>query len=309
MRRLPPLPAIRVFEAAARHGNFTKAASELGMTQAAVSYQIRLLEERLGVPLFIRSKQRVSLSDAGRKVAPLVTGAFDTLSEAFSGLVDEDEGVLAISTAQTFALNWLAPRLGGFQIARPELAVRLQTSHLLVDFAADDVDVAIRMGNGGWPGLREHFLFRLCGTPMCTPEFLERHAVRTAADVMRAPRLSPEDIWWRLWAGEMGVAVPDGSGAPGIRLDSQVAEGQAALAGHGIAVLTPVFWRAELASGRLVAPFPHLIPEGRAMWLVYPEHKRGRAKIRAFREWLLGEVAKEASAGPAELFTQPETPR
>ncbi|HEY0043312.1 MAG TPA: LysR substrate-binding domain-containing protein [Allosphingosinicella sp.] len=309
MRRLPPLPAIRVFEAAARHENFTRAAAELGMTQAAVSYQIRLLEERLGVPLFTRSKQRVSLSDAGRRVAPLVTGAFDGLSEAFASLVEEDEGVLTISTAQTFALNWLAPRLGSFQIEQPALAVRLQTGNELVDFAADDVDVAVRMGHGGWPGLRQHFLFRLCGTPMCAPDFAERHGIRTPADVMRVPRLSPEDIWWNLWAAEVGIAAPDGSGPPGIRLDSQVAEGQAALAGHGIGILTPLYWRAELASGRLVTPFGKMISEGRGLWLVYPEHKRGRAKIRAFREWLLREVAKEAAAGPAEMFTPPEGPR
>src|SRR3712207_122666 len=112
MRKMPPLPAVRVFEAAARHENFTTAAAELGMTQAAVSYQIKLLEERLGVPLFIRSKRRVSLTDAGRKVAPLVSGAFDALADAFDGAVADDESVLTISTTQTFASNWMAPRLG-----------------------------------------------------------------------------------------------------------------------------------------------------------------------------------------------------
>src|SRR5688500_15256920 len=112
MRHLPPLPSVRVFEAAARHENFTQAAAELGMTQAAVSYQIKLLEERLGVALFQRSKQRVTLSEAGRQVAPSVSNAFDTMSEAFSSLIDKDETLLVISTAQTFASNWLAPRLG-----------------------------------------------------------------------------------------------------------------------------------------------------------------------------------------------------
>src|SRR5919202_6175978 len=124
MRRLPPLAAVRAFEAAARHENFTLAAAELGLTQAAVSYQIKLLEDRLGVPLFVRSKRRVTLSDAGRRVAPLVSTAFDGISEAFAGLVDDDESVLTISTTQTFASNWLAARLGAFQLARPELAVR-----------------------------------------------------------------------------------------------------------------------------------------------------------------------------------------
>src|SRR3712207_4157238 len=110
MRKIPPLPAVRVFEAAARHENFTTAAAELGMTQSAVSYQIKLLEERLGVPLFTRSKRRVTLSDAGRKAAPLLSGAFDAISDAFSMIVDDDEGVLTISTTQTFASNCMAAR-------------------------------------------------------------------------------------------------------------------------------------------------------------------------------------------------------
>src|SRR5688500_4307548 len=138
MRHLPPLPSFWVFEAAARHENFTLAASELGMTQAAVSYQIRLLEERLGVPLFVRSKRRVTLSEAGRRLAPVVSDAFDRLSEGFSGLVDEDASVLALTPAQTFASNWLAARLRGFQIARPEPAGRLPALHASAELAARD---------------------------------------------------------------------------------------------------------------------------------------------------------------------------
>ena len=275
------------------------------MTQAAVSYQIRLLEERLGVPLFHRARQRVTLTDAGRRVAPLLSDAFDRMSDAFGGLVDEDESVLTISTAQTFASNWLAPRLGAFQIERPELAVRLQTGSRLVDFARDDVDVAIRMGSGPWPGLREHFLFRLHSTPICSPEFRDRHAIRTPEDLLRVPRLSPEDIWWKQWLAEMGVAEPEGVRPGGIRLDSQVTEGNAALAGHGVGMLTPLFWKAELASGRLVQLFPHIIAEPRALWLVYPEHKRGRAKLRGFRDWLLRAVGQEAATAPPAVFSPP----
>jgi LysR family transcriptional regulator, glycine cleavage system transcriptional activator len=304
MRPLPPLPAVKVFEAAARHENFTQAAAELGMTQAAVSYQIRLLEERLGIALFVRSKRRVTLSDAGRRVAPTVSTAFDTISEAFAGLVEEDEGVLSISTAQTFASNWLAGHLGAFQVARPELAVRLQTSNGLVDFARDDADVAIRMGAGSWPGLRAHFLFHHHFTPMCTPEFRDRHDLREPRDVLRVPRLTPDDEWWKLWLSAAGVPVPE-ERSPGIRLDSQATEGQAAMAGHGLGMLTPMFWKAELASGRLVQPFVLIACERRAHWLVYPEHKRGRAKIRAFRDWLLAEIAAEAPAGPPEAFRPP----
>jgi LysR family glycine cleavage system transcriptional activator len=305
MRHLPPLPAVRVFEAAARHENFTQAAAELGMTQAAVSYQVRLLEERLGLPLFQRVKQRVTLTDAGRRLAPLVTGAFDGLAEAFAGVVDVDESVLAISTTQTFASNWLAPRLGRFQVARPELAVRLQTDNRLVDFARDDVDVAIRMGAGPWPGLRHHFIFRLHSTPLCSPEFLARHEIREPRDLMRVTRLSADDIWWKQWLEVAGIAEGEAKGPPGLRMDSQVVEGQAAMAGHGVAMLCPLFWRTEIAAGRLVQPFDLVLAEPLSLWLVYPEHKRGRAKVRAFRDWLLAEAAADAAAGPAEMFAGP----
>lgn len=308
MRRLPPLASVRVFEAAARHENFTRAAGELGMTQAAVSYQIRLLEERLGLSLFTRSRQRVILSAAGRRIAPALSAAFDSIADAFSALVDEDESVLSIDTAQTFATNCLAGRLGAFQIERPELAVRLHTTSRLVDFARDDADVAIRMGRGPWPGLRQDFLFHLHSTPMCSPDYRDRHGIERPDDLLRLNRLNPQDEWWTLWLTRAGVAEPE-PGAAGIRLDSQVAEGQAALAGHGVGMLTPMFWKAELASGRLVQLFSLVTCEGRAHWLVYPEHKRARHKVRAFREWLLREVAAEAAAGPAEVFTPgPELP-
>ncbi|HEX8666864.1 MAG TPA: transcriptional regulator GcvA [Allosphingosinicella sp.] len=304
MRHLPPLAAVRAFEAAARHENFTQAAGELGMTQAAVSYQIRILEERLGVPLFVRSKRRVTLTDAGRKVASDVSEAFDSISEAFSSLVDEDESVLAISAAQTFASNWLAPRLGTFQLSRPDLAVRIHTSNALTDFARDEVDVAIRMGRGPWPGLRQEFLFCLHATPACTPEFRERHALERPEDLLRVPRLNSDDVWWKQWLAAAGVDLPV-ERQPGIRLDSQALEGNAALAGHGAGMLTPLFWRSDFASGRLIQPFPIVVVTGPALWLVCPEHKRGRAKIRAFRDWLLREIAEEAGPGPPEAFTPP----
>jgi len=305
MRHLPPLPSVRVFEAAARHENFTLAAGELGMTQAAVSYQIRLLEERLGVPLFVRSKRRVTLSEAGRRLAPVVSEAFDRLSEGFSGLVDEDESVLTISTAQTFASNWLAARLGGFQIARPELAVRLLTSNAMTDFASDDVDVAVRMGSGPWPGLRQHFLFCLYATPLCTPDFRDRHRLERPDDLLRVPRLNAHDWWWKQWLEEAGVAFEDEPPRQGIRLDSQALEGNAALAGHGVGLLTPLYWRSEIGAGRLVQPFDLVVVSGPALWLVYPEHKRNRGKIRAFRDWLLGEMAAEAEMAPADAFRTP----
>lgn len=306
MRHIPPLAAVRVFEAAARHGNFTKAAEELGMSQAAVSYQIKLIEERLGMALFLRDKRQVTLSDAGRRIAPLVSGAFDTLSDAFAALMDDDQSLLSISTTQTFASNWVAPRLGLFHIDHPELAVRLETDSRLVDFSRDAVDVAIRSGAGPWPGLKHHFLFRTHVTPMCSPEFLANHPLDTPVHLLTVPRLSPGDMWWTLWFAAAGLADHQPQGTRGIRLDSQAAEGNAALAGHGVGMLSPLMWRNELASGRLVQPFDLTVLEGPSYWLVYPEHKRNQAKIRMFRDWLLREIAAQAAHGPPEVYAEPE---
>jgi LysR family glycine cleavage system transcriptional activator len=210
MRTLPPLAAVRVFEAAARHQSFTQAAAELGMTQAAVSYQIKLLEERLGVPLFLRAKRRVQLSEAGRRAAALVTTGLDQIADAFSGLLADNEGVLTVSTTQTFASEWLAPRLGRFQLPRPELAVRLLTQNNIIDFAREEADVAIRSSPDPlqWPGLRAHFLFRLHGTPLCTPEFRDLHNLRRPEDVLHVPRITPDDYWWDLWFEKRASRLP-----------------------------------------------------------------------------------------------------
>ena len=307
MRRLPPLSAVKVFEAAARHENFTQAAAELGMTQAAVSYQIRLLEDRLRIPLFLRSKRRVTLSEAGRRAAPLVSAGFDSIADAFAAVLADDRGVLAISTTQTFASNWLAPRLGSFQIARPELAVRLHTDTRVIDFAREEIDVGIRSTSGApdWPGLKAHFLFRLHSTPLCSPDFRDRYRIEQPADLLDVPRLSPEDSWWAYWFKAAGVAAAAAGSAPGIRFDTQAMEGNAALAGVGVSMLTPMFWRSELASGRLVRLFDRVSFEGPGYWLVYPDYKRGQPKIAAFRDWIAAEVAADAAREPAEIFVEP----
>lgn len=311
MRRLPPLSAVKVFEAAARHENFTRAAAELGMTQAAVSYQIRILEERLGVPLFLRSRRRVTLSEAGRRAAPLVGRAFDTLEDAFGAMVAQDESVLTISTTQTFASNWIAPRLGAFQLARRELAVRLDTDNRIIDFAREEKDVAIRSTlarDPEWPGLRAHFLFRIHATPMATPAFRDVHRIERPEDLLRVPRLSPEDEWWDLWLRAAGLRVPEPQAATGIRFDAQAMEGQAALSGAGVGMLTPLFWRPELSGGRLVQLFPLVSFDGPGYWLVYPEHRRAQAKIRTFRDWILAEVEALKASEPADAFERPSGP-
>jgi LysR family glycine cleavage system transcriptional activator len=308
MRHLPPLAAVRVFEAAARHENFTSAAAELGMTQAAVSYQIKLLEERLGAPLFRREKRRVTLTDTGRRIAPLVSGAFDTLDEAFGRARTDSEAVLTISCSNTFASNWLAIRLFGFQMSRPGLAVRLNTTDQIVDFARDEVDVAIRTSVEPWPGLVSHFLMRSPIAPLASSEFLARHPpIRSPADVMRLPRLTPDDSWWTAWLEQVGGgAAPETPNQAGVRLDSQVMEGNAAMAGQGIAILNPALWRNELRAGRLIQPLPQIAFGRRCYWLVYPEHKRNAPKIKAFRAWIEGEMRADSHDDKSGVFAPPE---
>jgi LysR family transcriptional regulator, glycine cleavage system transcriptional activator len=305
MPRLPPLSAVRVFESAARHENFTQAGAELGMTQAAVSYQIRLLEERLGLPLFARARGRVTLTEAGRRIAPLVGSAFETLEEAFSGLVADDQGLLSVSTAQTFATTWLAPRVGAFQVKHADLAVRLSTDNRLVDFSAGEFHAAVRIGRGGWPGLKCHFLFRLAFSPICSAELARRHRLERPEQLLHLPRLSPADDWWSEWFARAGVALPDGGQSGGLVLDNQVIEANAAFAGAGVAMMTPMFWRGELESGRLVQPFPLVHVTDRSHWLVYPEARRTQPKIVALRDWLLAEARAAAKGEPPEMFSEP----
>ena len=300
MRHLPPLTAVRVFESAARHENFTKAAAELGMTQAAVSYQIKLLEERLNVPLFKRERRRVTLTDPGRRVAAEVGRAFDTLDGAFASLRAEDEKTLTLTSSYTCANTWFAWRLGSFQMANPETAVRLLTDDALVDFAGEEVDVGVRTGMGEWPGLCADLLFQVFFTPMCSPAFLDRHGPLTPEDLLRVPRIGPEDPWWAVWLRDAGVTIPDET-PRGIRLGYQAHEGHAAMAGQGMAMLTPFFWRNDIAEGRLVCPFDQLSSRGWGYWLVYAEQRRNVPKIKRFRDWLLGEVRRDLAALNASM--------
>ena len=306
MRRLPPLAAVRVFEAAARHQNFTTAGAELGMTQAAVSYQVKLLEERLGVTLFRRERGRVALSETGQRIAPLIAKAFDDLDSAFSVARSSGEGVLTVSCSTTFGPNWLAPRIGAFQLKAPDIAVRLHTSNTLVDFARDDVDVAIRGGRGEWPGLCAHFLMRMPLMVRASPDLLAKGpGVRTPDDIMRLPRISPDDSWWRVWREQVGGEIDEGA-PPGIRMDTQLAEGQAAIAGSGVAVLNPGLWRDDIRAGRLVPVIDAIAFDPSDFWLVYPEHHRNSRKIRLFRDWILARTSEEAKQGRQEFYQPPD---
>ncbi|TIR18728.1 MAG: LysR family transcriptional regulator [Mesorhizobium sp.] len=289
---LPPLQAIRVFEAVARHLSFTKAAQELGMTQAAASYQIKLLEERIGAPLFLRRPKQIELTGPGQRLAPAVSEAFSILGQAYAAARGGADGLLCVTTVLTFASNWLAQHLGSFQIAHPALAVRLDTSSRLTDFAREDVDLAIRSGGGKWPGLEAHKLLDADFTPMLSPKLAASiGGVKEPADLLRLPILDPGDVWWSQWFEAAGVTGHDLAKRPGSSMGAQAYEANAAMAGHGVAILTRALFKSEIADGRLIQPFDLVGDDGHAYWLVYPTARRNVPKIRAFRDWILAEIA------------------
>lgn len=306
MNRIPPLAAVRSFEAAGRLQNFSRAAEELGMTQAAVSYQIRQLEDRLGRALFVREKGRVRLSETGQRLLPAISNAFATMSDAFAALGSDEADVLTINAVTSFGGTWLSARIGGFQLLYPELAVRMSMGNDLIDFNASNVDVAIRMGRGQWPGLRSDFLMRQHVAPLASPAFVEKHRIREPADLLCVERLAPNDSWWADWFAAAGVATPLAPSRRGIELDSQLQEASAVQAGFGVAMMTPLFWQAEIAAGRMVQPFDTLHISESAMWLVHRENRVGVRKIERFREWLHAELAKDRHRYP-DLLWQPPT--
>jgi LysR family glycine cleavage system transcriptional activator len=291
---LPPLNTFRVFEAAARHLSFTQAASELGMTQAAVSYQIKLLEDRLGVALFRRLTRQLALTDAGQKLSPVVTETFQRLRTAISDLTEGAEGVLSISSINTFATNWLVPRLGRFQVAQPKIAVRLEASPRLVDFAREDFDVGIRGGAGRWPGLVAVPLMTVELSPMVAPALLAKvGGVTRPRDLLQLPLLAPDEENWERWFDAAGEPVQLQPTGPFSTFETQHMLGQAAMSGQGVALLTVGMFGDEIDQGRLVQPFPISVRLEQAYFLVYPESRANTPKIRAFEDWIVAELMQD----------------
>ena len=297
-----PLNAIRVFEAAARLKSFTRAAAELGVTQAAVSWQIKALERRLDQPLFRRLPREVETTAAGERLARAATEAISLLRTALSDMTEEADGVLAVTTLQSLAIQWLAPRIGGFQLTHPKIAVRLETSGRLLDLGRDGFDLGLRSGSGHWPGLEAHYLFPSTRTPLCTPELrAELGGLGHPADLLTAPLIGLDQDWSE-WFTAAGVTTPHPAMGGRLIADLQTIEVTSALAGRGVALGSPILFAPELRQGLLAQPFETTIPQGAGFWMVYPRERRRAPKIVAFRNWLLACVAEDpgmakASAG------------
>ncbi len=292
-RSLPPLNALRAFEAAARHLSFTLAAEELHVTQAAVSHQVKGLEDHLGVALFRRLPRRLYLTEEGQALLPELTAGFDRLAQAVTRVGRQGQaGPLAVTLLTTFALGWLVPRLPRFQLKHPEIDVQLNTSARIVDFAREEVDCGVRHGLGNWPGVSMLRVMDSYLTPLCPPELAGR--LRRYEDLAHVPvvhALGPTDEW-ASWLRAVGL--PDLPLARGPAFDSTMIAVQAAMRGPAVAIGDPRFYPTELESGRLVQPFECVIPEEKAWWFVCLPAMEGRPKIRAFRDWLIEEAAQTA---------------
>lgn len=298
-RRLPPLRSLRAFEAAARHLSFARAAEELHVTPAAISQQVKILEDHLGLALFRRGTG-VTLTEPAAAGLPLVSDAFDRLERAVDRLrAGRDTRPLVVSTPPSFAARWLIPRLERFQARHPDIELRLSASTRLVDFDTEDVDLAIRYGAGLYSGLHVERLKAEAVVAVAHPRLAE--TLRQPADLLGAMLLHNEGMnWdptypdWPRWLAEAGVAETEGAAGPPLRLrpfgDANLVI-QAAMAGLGAALVWHTLVAEDLESGRLVALFPAQ-PLTNAYHLVCPRKHLDSPKVAAFRDW----VREEADA-------------
>ena len=281
MRRLPPLGALRAFEAAARHLSFTRAAAELCVTQAAISHQVRQLEDWLGLKLFARHGHALTLTAEGGSYLSELTHLFDGLAEATARLSGRSQDTLRITALPSFASRWLLPRLGGFRAQHPEIDLKLTTSTTLW----------AHTGLGRWPGLKADLIAREYLSPVCSPALRESLAAPT--DLRHTTLLHDEPKGaWRAWFEHAGVTPPRRTS--GVVFNDAGMALQAAVEGQGVALGRLLLAAEDLAVGRLVQPFDVSMPNDFSYWLVYPRASAGRPDVAAFRAWLLAEARGNA---------------
>jgi LysR family transcriptional regulator, glycine cleavage system transcriptional activator len=292
---LPPLTALRAFDAAARHMSFARAADELNVTPAALSFQIKSLEDHLGAPVFRRLNRAVELTDAGRALAPEAQAAFETLTAGWrAALRTQDHQTLTVTAGPAFTAKWLAPRLYEFAQKHPEIELRFSASLRMMDFARDDVDVAIRFGQGPDEGLYSLPLAAEWVVPVMTPELAKRYPTpQSLTDAVLIVDKSIDFVRpvvnWQSWFDAMGVPMTPNYGPQFSQADHAI---DAALAGVGVALGRRALVIKDLADGRLVAPYPFVLPTGGRFRFICPLGAETRPQVHAFQNWILQEIEK-----------------
>lgn len=295
MKPLPPLTALRAFDAAARHMSFAKAAEELNVTPAALSFQIKSLEDHLGAPVFRRLNRAVELTDAGRALAPDAQVAFETLTAGWRAAQrTQDHQSLTVTAGPAFTAKWLAPRLFDFAQEHPEIELRFSASLRRMNFVRDNIDVAIRFGYGPDPGLYSLPLAAEWVTPVMLPELAARYP--TPESLRDAVLIIDESIDfldpptdWTAWFRGIGMDPLTASGPRFSQADHAM---DAALAGIGVALGRRALVIKDLADGRLVAPYGKALQTGARFRFLCPEGAETRPQIAAFKEWMLREIDK-----------------
>ena len=290
---LPPLSALRAFEAAARHMSFSKAADELHVTPAAVSHQIHALEEDLGVRLFNRMNRSIELTASARVLLPGLTEAFAGIQSSVRRLrAHNDTGTLTVTASPSLAAKWLVLRLHRFQEQHPEVDVRISATDAIVDLAKGDFDIAIRYGAGRYSGLEVELLLKNEVFPACSPQLLTNGPpLRTPADLPahalihdQAVERDPLVPTWSMWLKAAGVTnVP---AITGLSFNNMHLALDAAISGHGVVLAQSTIAAADLAAGRLVRLFSLALPDQFAFYIVTAPGALERLKVRAFRDWL-----------------------
>jgi LysR family transcriptional regulator, glycine cleavage system transcriptional activator len=293
LRRLPPLNALKAFEAAARSESFTRAAEELNVTQGAVSHQVKALEDTLGVRLFNREHQRLTMTEAGREYLAVVRDALDRIAVGTDRLLQrQSSGVLTVSTSPDFAAKWLVYRLGRFAEAHPGIDLRVSATMHHVDFAREDVDLAVRHGDGQWPGLDA---VRLCTEqlfPVCSPKLVSgRNRITKASDLLKFPLLHLDD--WKTWTRWFEAAGVDNPAFHGPTLNRASMLIDAAVDGQGIALARTALAAWDIINGRLVRPIDGSLRLSNTYWIVCPKVNAALPKLVSFRKWLLAEATDD----------------
>ncbi|WP_338339038.1 LysR family transcriptional regulator AmpR [Xanthomonas euvesicatoria] len=280
-----PLNALRAFEAAARHQNLTRAANELYVSQAALSHQIKALEQQLGTSLFHRLPRGVALTDEGAALAPVLGEAFDRIAATLERFADgRYREVLSVGVVGTFATGWLLPRLAAFHATHADIELRLSTNNNRVDLAGEGLDLAIRFGDGDWQGQVAEAVMEAPFAPVCAPAMAR--GLRVPEDLARVPLLRSYrlDEWPQWFRAARATEVP----ARGSMFDSSLTLASAAAAGAGVALLPLPMFRQDLDAGRLVCPFPITIDAGR-YWLTRLRSRPQSDAGRRLRDWLLAQ--------------------
>jgi len=295
-RFLPPMGQLIALDAVVRLGSVTDAATELSLTQSSVSRLIQSLETQLGVPLFLRQKQRLIPTETATGLQRDIGQALDLIQRAsMSAIANPGGGTLSLAVLPTFGARWLGPRLGRFLGTHPGVSVNLTTRIRQFSFDGDGVDAAIFFGAADWPGARHLKLFDERLTACASPGFLAQHPVQGPGDVDGLPRLQLEtrSEGWTDWCAAQGV--PEG-GAPGMLMDQFSMMIQAAISGLGIALLPDYLARSEIDEGRLAPVLRPAVPASGAYWLAWPEDKDRFPPLMRFRDWLAEEVSGHEGA-------------